>query len=261
MHRIRRRTHELLCPPKPGDIASRAVDVVILALIAANVLALILESVASIYDAYGFWFWGLEVVSVAVFSVEYLLRVWSSVEDPHFAGPRGRLRYMASPLAVVDLLAVVPFWLPMIGGDLRILRTLRLFRVLWLGKLGRYSTALQTLGRVITAKRAELAITGALGAALLLIASSLMYFVENAAQPEAFSSIPASMWWAVATLTTVGYGDVYPITPAGRVLGSVIAVLGIGMFALPTGILGAAFTEELQAHRASVSGRCSRCGK
>jgi voltage-gated potassium channel len=237
------------------------VDIVILALIVANVLALILESVASIYGAYRLWFRSLEVVSVAVFSVEYLLRAWSSVEDRRFAGAGGRLRYMASPLAIVDLLAVLPFWLPMIGGDLRILRTLRLFRIFWLGKLGRYSDALQTLGRVVAAKRAELAITGALGAALLLIASSLMYFAENAAQPEVFSSIPASMWWAVATLTTVGYGDVYPITPVGRVLGSVIAVLGIGMFALPTGILGAAFTEELQAHRASVPGRCSRCGK
>ena len=259
--RIRQRTHEILGRPERGDVASRAFDVVILSLIAVNVLALILESVAPIYEASGSWFRRLEAVSVTVFSVEYVLRVWSSVEDPRFAGPGGRLRYMATPLAVMDLLAVLPFWLPLIGLDLRILRTLRLFRIFWLGKLGRYSIALQTLGRVVIAKRGELAITGALGAALLLIASTLMYFVEHAAQPDTFSSIPASMWWAVATLTTVGYGDVYPVTPLGRILGSVIAVLGIGMFALPTGILGAAFTEELQAYRASTSGRCPRCGK
>jgi voltage-gated potassium channel len=139
------------------------------------------------------------------------------------------------------------------------LRMLRIMRIMRLAKLGRYSDSLQTLGRVVAGKKEQLISTVFILVILLIIASCLMYYAENETQPDHFSSIPAAMWWAVTTLTTVGYGDVFPLTTVGKLLGSVIAVLGIGMFALPTGILGAGFVEEMERRRQSRN--CPHCGK
>jgi voltage-gated potassium channel len=259
--RLKRRTLEILEVATPGDILSRIFDVALLSLIVLNVVAMVLESISSIGLAYAGAFRGFEVFSVVVFTAEYALRLWSCAADPRFAKRGGRARFASQPMSVIDLLAVLPFWLPFVGVDLRVLRTLRLFRIFHIAKLGRYSVAMQLLGTVAYARRAELAVTGAMGAVLLLLASTLMYFAEGAAQPGVFSSIPASMWWAITTLTTVGYGDVVPVTATGHVLAAVIAVTGIGMFALPTGILGAAFTEEIQARRSQEAGRCPHCGR
>ncbi|MCE5278070.1 MAG: ion transporter [Planctomycetaceae bacterium] len=140
----------------------------------------------------------------------------------------GRLRAAASPMMLIDLLAILPFYLPFIDADLRFLRSLRLLRIFRLAKIARYSNALQTLGRVLGNHKVELAATGFVMLILLILSSTLMYYAENDAQPQAFSSVPASMWWAVATMTTVGYGDMCPVTPLGKVLGSFIAILGIG---------------------------------
>ena len=170
------------------------------------------------------------------------------------------MRFALTPLAIVDVLAVLPFYLPFLGVDLRALRILRLFRLFRVFKMARYSNAMHLLWRVLVARRAEMLITLFTMAILLLLASTSMYFAETEAQPEAFPHIPAAMWWAVATLTTVGYGDVYPITPLGKVMGSVIAILGIGMFALPTGVLGAGFVEEIQK-RKKPRKTCPHCGK
>jgi voltage-gated potassium channel len=148
----------------------------------------------------------------------------------------------------------------MFGADLRSLRVLRFARIFRIAKLARYSEALRSIGRVLEAKREELIVTFLAGAMLLVVSATVMYFAENAAQPEAFSSIPASIWWGVATLTTVGYGDVYPVTAVGRLIGSFVAVLGVGMFALPAGILGSGFLDELQKERAE-SPRCPGCGR
>ena len=162
---------------------------------------------------------------------------------------------------IFDLIAILPFYLPMIMLiDLRFVRVLRLFRLLRVFKLGRYSESLRTLANVLKRKKEELFITIFVVMILLIIASSLMYFIENEAQPEIFSSIPSAMWWGVATLTTVGYGDAYPVTPVGKLLGAVIALLGIGMFALPTGILGSGFVEEMQRKREKRK-ICPNCGK
>ena len=159
-------------------------------------------------------------------------------------------------MAVIDLLAILPFYLPLLSLDFRFLRIVRLVRVFRIAKLGRYSKAVQTLGRVFRAKAAQLAIATSFILMLLVIASSLMYYAEHDDQPEQFSSIPASMWWGVTTLTTVGYGDVIPVTGLGKVIASIMAILGIGMFALPTGILGAGFVEEMQ----SATTVCPHCG-
>jgi len=206
---------------------------------------------------YGTWFTLFESLSIAVFSVEYFARLWNAGARQD-GGFRARLRWSRSPMALVDLFAVLPYWLPFIGIDLRALRLVRLARVFRILKLGRYSVALQTFARVLVSKRFELIAAGGIGLATLFLAATLMYLVENIAQPDVFLSIPASMWWAVTTLTTVGYGDTYPMTPIGRFLGAIVAIIGIGMFALPTGILGSAFVEELHpGQRESV---CPHCG-
>jgi voltage-gated potassium channel len=256
---LRRRTWELLEAAHPGDRLSRQFDIGILLLIAANVLAVVLETVPSIDARFGTAFVWFERFSVALFSAEYLARVWSAPTDERYReAPTGRLRYMVSPLALVDLLAVLPFFLPFLGADLRFARALRLMRFFRVAKAGRYIPALRLFRAVAVAKKDELILTSCVLVLLLLVASSLMYFAEQSSQPEAFSSIPATMWWAVATLTTVGYGDVYPVTTFGRVLGAAAAILGIGLFALPTAILGSGFVDEIAKRKAPQ--RCPHCG-
>jgi len=260
--RSRERVFKVLEMAEAGDTPSRAFDLFIISLISLNVLAVILGTVDSLAAKYGDFFRYFEVFSVAVFTVEYVLRLWSCTSGPRYADPvKGRLRYAVSPLAMVDLLAILPFYLPMlIPIDLRFIRALRLFRLFRLFKMGRYSTSLKVLGDVIRAKKEELLIMVFVVFLLLVIASSLMYYVEGGAQPDAFSSIPAAMWWGVCTLTTVGYGDLSPITPLGKFLGSVIALLGIGIFALPAGILASGLVEAMAKKRASRK-VCPHCGE
>jgi voltage-gated potassium channel len=239
----------------------RALNVSLLALIVVNVVAVILETVRELRARYGPVFDALETFSIAVFTLEYALRVWTCVEDPRYRRPvRGRLAFLASPLALVDLVAILPAYVPGdVFLDLRYARILRLLRMLRILKVTRYSRAMQTFLRVAAAKRGELVVIMAFLVVLLVLASSSMYYAEYEEQPEAFSSIPQTMWWAIATLTTVGYGDVVPRTAVGRLLGGVIAILGIGFFALPAGVLAAAFAEEVGRPRGDDS--CPRCGR
>lgn len=255
------RANEILDKASEGDRASRVIDSFIMALIVLNVGLVILETVRDLAESYATFFAAFELVSVGIFTLEYLLRLWACTSDEKFRGPMsGRFRYATTPMALVDLLAILPFYLPMFFViDLRVLRAMRLFRLLRLFKLGRYSAALQTLGNVLSERKGELYVTSFVLVIMLVIASSLMYFVEHEAQPEAFSSIPSAMWWGMVTLTTVGYGDAYPVTSLGKILGAVIALLGIGMFALPAGILGSGFAEEIQKRK--VSNVCPHCGK
>jgi voltage-gated potassium channel len=248
--------HDLLSAGEPGSL-SRAVDLSIMALIAANVGAVILSTVDPLYAAHRSAFRAFELVSVAVFSVEYLARVWSCVASPEYDDPVvGRLRFALQPLLVIDLLAILPFFLTAFLIDLRFLRALRLFRFFRLFKFARYSESMRMFGRVAREKRSDLVVSLFATNVLLIVASSLMYFAEHDAQPEAFSSIPAALWWGVVTLTTVGYGNVTPITPAGRVLGGVIAVLGVGLVALPASILASGFIEESGERE-----YCPHCGE
>lgn len=260
--RIKGRIYSILETAPDDDRASRIFDVFIMTLISLNVLAVILETVDSLSSQYGDIFNTFEIFSVSVFTIEYLLRLWTCTTDSRYMSPfGGRLRYAATPMAVIDLLAILPFYLPMvIPLDLRFIRALRLFRLFRLFKMARYSNSMRLLVNVIRKRKEELIITVFVVFILLIIASTLMYFVENESQPETFSSIPAAMWWGIVTLTTVGYGDVYPITAAGRLLGAVIAILGIGMFALPAAILGSGFVDEIQRGRRKLM-ICPHCGK
>jgi len=221
------------------------INIALLILIAINVAAFVLETVPELGQRYARWFDLVLYVSVTVFSIEYLLRVWVATRHPSglYAKPvRGRLRYLLSPLALLDLFAILPFYLgTFFGLDLRFLRLLRL---LWMLKVTRYLPAMASLGRVLKRERRTLAAVFVIMGIMLFIASALIYLLEREAQPEAFASIPHAMWWGMATLTTVGYGDVVPVSPMGRVLGMLIMMLGIGTFALPAGILASAFAEE-----------------
>ncbi|QPJ60881.1 MAG: ion transporter [Candidatus Nitronauta litoralis] len=246
---LRKRVFEIL-EVSEGDRVSRGFDIFILTLIVLNIFALILETVEPIYRLSPVFFKTFEWVSMVIFSVEYVLRIWVSVENPETEGSiKSRFKYMTSFYGLVDLLAILPFYLPFIGGDFRFVRAVRLFRLFRILKLARYSFALSGLKRVLHRKMEELICVGFLLALLLVIASSSMYFLEHEVQPGAFSSIPATMWWGVVTLTTVGYGDVYPITFMGKILGAMIAILGIGLFALPAGLIGGAYLEELEERR------------
>ena len=255
--------HDILQAATPDNRASRVLDVFLISLISLNAVALILSTVEEIYDAAPLSFRILEVVSIAVFTVEYLLRVWCCTVEARYASPVwGRLRYAVSPLALIDLMAVVPFYAALFGGfsglDLRLLRTLRLLAQI--ARLSRYSSGIRTLTRVMHDRGPQLLTVIMVLAVLLLITSSLMFFAEHEAQPEKFASIPQAMWWSVITLTTVGYGDAVPVTTAGRVLAGLIAVLGIGLFALPAGILGSGFVDELRRTREEQPLVCPHCG-
>jgi len=258
---LRCRTYRILDVAEKGDRASRLADIFIMGLIVLNVLAVMLETVNALRSQFGTLFRAFEIGSVVIFTVEYLLRLWSSTENERFHGTvKGRIRFALSPLAVIDLLAILPFYLPMlIPIDLRLLRLLRLFRVLRLLKIGRYSDSLRMFGIAFRESKEELAIVSFVLVILLILVSSGMYYAEHEVQPESFSSIPAAMWWGIITLTTVGYGDTYPLTPLGKALGAAVAILGIGMFAIPAAILSSAFVDALRELRSDRKA-CPHCG-
>jgi voltage-gated potassium channel len=234
-------------------------NIALAVLIILNVLALMLETVDELYMEWKVYFLAFELFSVSVFLAEYLLRLWVANLNPKFQHPLGgRIRYLFSPLAVIDLLAFMPSLLLMSGLDLRVLRMLRLFRVVRLLHVPRVNMAMYAIWHAARSKSAEFIIAATIMFVLLILCSSLAYFAEHAAQPQAFSSIPAALWWGIMTMTTVGYGDVYPITAMGKIVAAFFAVLGIGFFALPSAILASALIE--QAREKNKSKTCPHCG-
>jgi len=254
--KFRRRVFDLLEYHEGDERLSRAIDMALIILIVANVVAVILESVNSLGTAYAGFFQAFDTVSVAIFTVEYGLRVWAATEEPagQYAGAvGGRLRYMLTPMALIDLIAILPFYLAFfISVDLRFLRVFRILRLL---KLTRYSPALATVASVIRAQRRQLLAALMIMATLLVFSASVAYLLEHEAQPEAFGNIPRAMWWAMATLTTVGFGDVTPVTPLGKVFGGLLMILGVVMYAIPAGILATGFAREFRKRDFNVSWR------
>ena len=255
---------KILDPGSQATLAQRGANVAVNLLILANVAAVILESEPYLGTRFGMAFDWFEALSIVAFSVEYLLRLWTCVESSAYQKPvSGRLRFALSPMTLMDLAAIVPGYLPaQYFIDLRFLRSVRLIRMLRVLKFARYSRTLKTFGIVFRQKQTDIGLMVLFLLVLVVISSSLMYFVENADQPDKFSSIPAAMWWSVMTLTTVGYGDVLPITPLGKFIGSMIALIGVGFFALPAGVLAAAFAEQLALQRTDTAPKtCPHCGK
>jgi len=242
--------YRLLEAAQDDDVASRIVDIGLIALIAASVVAVILESIPAIEERYGAELYWFEVVTIAIFSIEYILRVWSCVESTALEQQRpilSRLRFVFSFHAIIDLLAILPFYLLAFGIfgniDMRFLRAIRLMRVL---KLTRYFAALNMLIIAVKENGRALAASFLILVTIMLLAASGMYYFERQSQPVDFGSIPAAMWWAFVTLTTVGYGDVTPITVGGKIFGAMITVVGIGMVALPTSILASGYSQQLK---------------
>ena len=240
----RNRVWKLLEPAEDNDNLSKFIDIFLVNLIFFNILMVILETVETLYFRYKLWFIYFELFSVTIFSLEYISRFWSCVENKTKGETNGkaRLRYIFSFSAIIDLIAILPsllaFLFPTV--DLRFVRALRIFRLL---KFSRYSNSINTLLIVLWDQRKSLGAAFFILFIVLIISSSGMYIVEKDIQPDKFGSIPQSMWWSIVTLTTVGYGDVYPVTSMGKFFGSIIIILGIGTVALPSGILASAFTE------------------
>ena len=215
-----------------------------------NVAAVVLETVESLYLVHKDIFYYISSVSLIVFTVEYFLRVWSCDVDPNYRNPAlGRLRYCLTPLAIIDLMVILPFYLDLaFAADHRFLRSLRVLWTLRLLKLHRYSESLQTIIDVIKAQERELAMSFTAIIFFMVLSSTTIYFLEHDVQPQNFPNIPATVWWSVLTMTTIGM-NVYPETPLGKVIGGLIIILGVATFALPTSILTSGFVDELQRKR------------
>lgn len=233
---------------------SRCINYFLILLIIGNVVAVLLESINPIYKAYHFYFNFFENFSIIVFTTEYILRFWSVVEkNPLESETKQRWKYITSGAAIIDLLAILPAYLNFfVHIDLRFLRVLRLLRLL---KLTRYFVSLQILLRVIEREKGSFQAVIFILLIMIVMSAAGIYVVESRAQPNVFSSIPASMWWAVVTLTTVGYGDVTPITPMGRFLGALITILGVGLAALPAGILANGLANELEQRKQQLENK------
>lgn len=250
---------EIIEIAKDDDVPSKVFDIGLISIICLSIVSIIISSFENLSDNVLLALRIFEVFSVIVFTIEYLLRLWTA----RYAYPNSKvpmLRYICSFMAIIDLLAILPFYIPLtFSVDLRFLRILRLFRIIRVFKLNRYSSAMETVAKVLKNEKEKLFYTIFIMGILIIFTSSLMYYVENPAQPDKFPNIISSIWWAVATLTTVGYGDVYPITAIGKFLSGVIAILGIGIVALPTGIISSGFMSEMNSKRKTKI--CPHCGK
>jgi voltage-gated potassium channel len=219
-------------------------------LILLNTIAIILHTVPSLRQRYDQLFTDFEVFSVVVFSIEYIMRLWSIVEQHDHQHPiKGRLKFLFSSWGIIDLLAILPFYFSLFNIDLGFIRVLRLLRMLRLFRFSKYFHALRLIQDVLRSKKEELLLCMVFIVFLLFITSSLMYFLEHEAQPVLFASIPDALWWGVNNMTTVGYGDVVPITSWGKILSGLFSIMGVAIFALPTGILASAFSEHWERHK------------
>jgi len=243
-----------------GDVI---IEHFISALIIINVIAIILESYNTIYSQYHVFFTYLEFFSIIIFSIEYSIRIWiADLIYPQLSKAKARLKYITSFIGIIDLASILPFYLPFLFKiDLRVIRVLRLLRLLRILKLNRHFKSLSIIRSVIKNTKNEIMVTVFLVFILLILASTVMYNIENEAQPDAFQNIGEAMWWAVATLTTVGYGDIYPITGLGKLMSAIIALLGIGFVALPTGIISSAYIDEIRKVKSTDKCICPHCNK
>jgi len=243
--KMRLRLFEVLEKNDGTDPISKKCDYFLIIIIILNILVVIAESIDFIFLGNETWFYYLEIIFVSVFTIEYLLRIWSS---PNFEKNRksrsGRIRYIFSFYGIIDLLAILPFYLQILlpGLDLRILRTFRLIRIL---KISHYNSAIEDLFQAIYVERKPFLATLYIFAVAILLNSTLLYFAESGVQPEKFGSIPDSIYWSVITLTTVGYGDVTPQTSLGKVIAVFTALTGICVVALLSGIVATAFSRQI----------------
>ena len=250
---FRQKVHALVWPTDHGGKLHEYFDTFIVVWVVISVIAVILESVESIHFVLDLEFIILDSVAVAIFTTEYLMRLFSVVEEPGMQGAfAGRFRFARSGSALVDLLAILPFFLEVVLHHLVDLRFLRVFRMMRLLKLSRYTGATKTLVIVMKREWPVLMASAFIMLLLVVLTASLGYLFEHEAQPDKFENIPQSIYWAVITLASVGYGDISPITPAGRAMTIVLALLGIGIFAIPAALLSSAFSDQLRIERENL---------
>ena len=251
---------DLLEPSEIKAPYSKAFNIFLIILIILNVIAEIIGTVDWIRTSYRQYLYGFGMFSLLIFSIEYILRMWTITNNKEYSEPvTGRIKYFFSFFGLIDLISILPFFLTLIiPFDLRFLRIFRLLRIFRVFKLGRYSESLKKIGRVFVAKKEELFVSLMAVLFLVVLSASMIYILEHEAQPEIYSNIPNSIYWSFITLTTVGYGDIYPVTPLGKLFTIIVALLGVGMIALPTAIISSGFSEELSRGKQKY---CPHCGK
>jgi voltage-gated potassium channel len=259
---LKHKVYILLHPELGESKADKIINFSIILLIILNIIAVILETVKEIQIKYETFFHYFDRISVIIFTIEYLLRVWSSDQDPKYKHSiKGRLKYMFTPGAIIDLIAFLPYYLHAIFlFDLRMLRILRLLRLLRLFRLTAYTKSYQLILNVFKSRFNELLLSFILTFFLIIIASCVVFFAEHEHNPD-FSSIPTTLYWAVVTLTSTGYGDITPITSWGRLFTSFILLAGVAMLALPAGIITSGFLDEMKRLKESKTFNCPHCGK
>ncbi len=261
---MKEKIYNLIREDDENGVYSNLFDWTIIGLIIINICLVILDTfnLSSFYEIISS---KIEFFSIVVFTIEYLLRVWTSTFQFNQLTPiKARLKYIFSFMAIVDLLAILPFYIPLIITiDLRALRTLRLVRLLRILKFNRYSDSMMNIIDVFKKKKFELLSSFFVVMLLMIISSVIMYNLENSSQPESFNNALSGLWWAVATFTTVGYGDIYPITIGGKFMAGIISILGIGLVAVPTGIISAGFVESIKVHDIENKQKkyCPYCGE
>jgi voltage-gated potassium channel Kch len=250
---FRQRVHALVFPSAYGGELHNLYDSFIVVWVVISVLAVILESVHSIHYLLNMEFLILDAIAVSIFTFEYCLRMYCCVEEPGYKkAVTGRLKMAKSTSSIIDLLAIAPFFLEVFLHHLIDLRFMRVFRLLRLLKLTRYTGATQSLVKVIAREWPVMAASAFIMLLLVVMTASLGYLFEHEAQPEKFENIPQSIYWAVITLASVGYGDISPVTPAGRAMTIVLALIGIGIFAIPAALLSSAFSDQLKSDREAL---------
>lgn len=243
---LRRLIYDVLDPTIQTAV-DRAVHAGLTGLVLVNVATVVLESVPSLASRYGEWFDAIEIVSLVLFTVEYGLRLWTAIEHIPYAGQSpwaARWRWARSPAGLIDLLAILPFYIVLFDPT-HDLRTIALFRLVRFFKLVRYSSGLSSLAEAVYAERRALLATLLILSGLVLTMATFMYLAERDVQPDRLGTIPDAMWWAVVTLMTVGYGDVVPVTALGKIIASITAVMGFAMLALPVGIIATSFSDVI----------------
>ena len=256
---FRQKIHALMFESAYGGELKGFFDVFIGVWVLISVLAVVMETVASVTYLINIEFVILDTIAVAIFTLEFMMRIYSSVEEPGHRNPlTGRIKEFTKPSTFIDFLAILPFFLEVFFHDHLDLRFLRIFRLARLLKLTRGSDATATLFKVIKREWPVMSAAAFIMILLIILTASLGYLVEHAAQPEKFENIPTAIYWAVITLASVGYGDISPITPIGRVITVIMSLLGIGIFAIPAGLLASAFSDQLHKERESLKANILR---
>ena len=270
--KIKRTIFEIIQPAKRGNFASKLFDVFIVLLVFASIASVFISTFDVPPEVIKCLYY-LERVVLTVFSIEYLLRIWTAdMLYPELSPRCARGKYIRSGMAIIDLVSILPFYIPLFFTlDVALTRSLLLLLLLRLFKLSRYTDAVSAIWSVFRSKLQEILVSVVFVVMILIVASLLIYYAEHDAQPDKFTNAFSGVWWAVATLTTVGYGDIYPVTGAGRFLGGIIALTGIGLVAVPTGIISAGFVELLERNRGGKKdgsdepkekpNYCPHCGK